>query len=295
MELVNEFRVPLPVANAWELLTDPERIAPCMPGAQLLSVDGADFHGAVKVKVGPIVAQYKGKATFLETDTTAHRAVIKADGKESRGQGNASAVVTMVLTPDGDETGVHLTTDLTISGKAAQFGRGVLADVSSKLVAQFVRNLEADILASRDALPAAETPLAETPAVEAPVAEAPGAEITAAAPAAVEEAQAAEAPAPAPTDAAPPVSPAPSAAPVVAKAAPESTGTPAPVAQASVAQATSSTASPPGRPVVAAPVADVPVNLLGVVAWPLLKRALPVIGAVVLALLIWLVVRAAQS
>ncbi|ADP83519.1 SRPBCC family protein [Pseudofrankia inefficax] len=296
MELVNEFRVPLPVANAWELLTDPERIAPCMPGAQLLSVDGADFHGAVKVKVGPIVAQYKGKATFQETDTTAHRAVIKADGKESRGQGNASAIVTMVLTPDGDETGVHLTTDLTISGKAAQFGRGVLADVSSKLVAQFVRNLEADILASRDAPPAAETPVTETPAVETiaaeapaaeapaaetaavetpvvepPVAEAPGAEITAATPAAVEEAPVAGSPA----------APAPTAS--------------APIAKASVAQATSTTASTPGRPVVAAPVADAPVNLLGVVAWPLLKRALPVIGAVVLALLIWLVVRAAQS
>ncbi|WP_045875727.1 SRPBCC family protein [Pseudofrankia sp. DC12] len=305
MELVNEFRVPLPVERAWELLTDPERIAPCMPGAQLLSVDGEDFHGAVKVKAGPIVAQYKGKATFQEKDATAHRAVIKADGKESRGQGNASAIVTMGLTPDGDETAVHLTTDLTISGKAAQFGRGVLADVSSKLVAQFVRNLEADILASRDAPAVAEAPVAETPAVEqpvvdAPAAEAPGAETTAAAARPVEEASAPEVPAAAPASVAAPVA-APPAAPVRAKATPEPAGPSAPVApvaavQAPAAQAASSAAQPPpGRPVVVAPVAGAPVNLLGVVAWPLLKRALLVIGAVVLALLIWLVVRAAQS
>ncbi|MBL7513652.1 SRPBCC family protein, partial [Frankia nepalensis] len=179
MELVNEFRVGLPVETAWALLTDLERIAPCMPGAQLLSVEGEEYHGAVKVKVGPITAQYKGKATFQEVDENTHRAVIKADGRESRGQGNASALVTAQLTPDGDGTAVRLATDLTISGKAAQFGRGVLADVSGKLVAQFVRNLEADVAAAAAAAsagPAATATEAESgpPAASAPGAAAPG-------------------------------------------------------------------------------------------------------------------------
>ena len=147
MELVNEFRVPVPIDKAWEVLTDVERIAPCIPGAQLLSVDGDDFTGAVKVKVGPIAVSYQGEASFKEKDATAHRAIIKANGKETRGQGNAAAVVTCELKDEGDATTCVLTTDLTISGKAAQFGRGVLADVSGKLIGQFAQRLEADLLA----------------------------------------------------------------------------------------------------------------------------------------------------
>jgi len=147
VELVNEFRVPVPVNQAWEVLTDVERIAPCIPGAQLLSVDGDDFTGAVKVKVGPIIVQYKGKACFQEKDASSRRAVIRANGKETRGQGNAAAVVTAELKDEGDGTSCVLTTDLTISGKAAQFGRGVLADVATKLIGQFAERLEADVLA----------------------------------------------------------------------------------------------------------------------------------------------------
>lgn len=147
MELVNEFRVPVPIDQAWEVLTNVERIAPCIPGAQLLSVDGDDFTGAVKVKVGPISVSYQGEASFKEKDATARRAVIRANGKETRGQGNASAVVTLELKDEGDATTCLLTTDLTISGKAAQFGRGVLADVSSKLIGQFAQRLEADLRA----------------------------------------------------------------------------------------------------------------------------------------------------
>jgi carbon monoxide dehydrogenase subunit G len=147
VELVNEFRVPVSTGRAWEILTDVERVAPCIPGAQLLSVDGDDFTGAVKVKVGPITVQYKGNASFQEKDETAHRAVIKANGKETRGQGNASAIVTAELKDEGDSTTCVLTTNLTISGKAAQFGRGVLADVSTKLIGQFAERLEADLLA----------------------------------------------------------------------------------------------------------------------------------------------------
>ncbi|BBX20160.1 carbon monoxide dehydrogenase [Mycolicibacterium duvalii] len=146
MELVNEFRVPVPAATAWEVLTDVQRVAPCIPGAQLLSVDGDDFTGAVKVKVGPITVSYQGEATFTEKDETAQRVVIKANGKETRGSGNASALVTAQLKDEGDATGVVITTDLTISGKAAQFGRGVLSDVAGNLIAQFAQRLEADVL-----------------------------------------------------------------------------------------------------------------------------------------------------
>lgn len=146
MELINEFRVGVPVEEAWTVLTDVERIAPCLPGAQLTEVDGETYTGNVKVKVGPITAQYKGTATFVEKDDVAHRAVLKADGRDTRGQGNASALVTATLTPDGDATLVTVMTDLTVTGKVAQFGRGVLADVSAKLVGQFVQSLEADVL-----------------------------------------------------------------------------------------------------------------------------------------------------
>jgi uncharacterized protein len=137
MELTNEFRVGASPDEAWALLTDLERIAPCMPGAELQEVDGDDYKGIVKVKVGPITAQYKGVARFVERDDAAHRAVLRAEGRETRGQGNASATITAQLTPDGEGTKVSVVTDLTIAGRVAQFGRGILADVSTKLLGQF--------------------------------------------------------------------------------------------------------------------------------------------------------------
>jgi carbon monoxide dehydrogenase subunit G len=146
MELNNEFRVGVPPSRAWAVLTDVERIAPCMPGAQLEEIEGDEYRGVVKVKVGPITAKYKGKATFLEQDETAGRAVLRAEGRDTRGQGNANATITATLTPDGDGTKVVVATDLTITGKVAQFGRGVLADVSAKLLGQFVDCLEANVL-----------------------------------------------------------------------------------------------------------------------------------------------------
>ncbi|MDH6196128.1 carbon monoxide dehydrogenase subunit G [Mycobacterium frederiksbergense] len=147
MELNNEFRVAVPAAKTWEVLTDVRRVAPCLPGATLLSVDGDDFTGAVKVKVGPITVAYQGEATFQEKDAAAQRVVLKANGKETRGNGIASAVVTAQLKPDSAErTLVVVTTDLAISGKAAQFGRGVLADVAGSLIDQFARSLEAELL-----------------------------------------------------------------------------------------------------------------------------------------------------
>jgi uncharacterized protein len=146
VELNNEFRVAVPTAKTWEFLTDVERVAPCLPGATLLSVDGDEFTGAVKVKVGPITVSYKGEAAFQEKDAAAQRMVLKANGKETRGNGNAAAVVTAQLKDEGDATSVVITTDLTISGKAAQFGRGVLADVATNLIGQFAKRLEAELL-----------------------------------------------------------------------------------------------------------------------------------------------------
>lgn len=142
MELRNEFAVPLHIDKAWAVLTDIEGIAPCMPGAKLEDIQGDEYLGAVKVKVGPITAQYRGKATFVERDDDRYRAVIRAEGRDTRGQGNANATITATLAEQGDGTLVTVVTDLAITGRAAQFGRGVLADVSTKLLGQFVSCLE---------------------------------------------------------------------------------------------------------------------------------------------------------
>lgn len=184
MELTNEFDVSVPVDTAWNVLTDVERIAPCLPGAQLQEIEGDEYRGVVKVKVGPIQAQYKGKATFVERDDVAHRAVLEASGRDTRGQGNASATITARLEPSGTGTHVTVTTDLTVTGKVAQFGRGVMADVSAKLLGQFVDNLEQTVLADADAGAGepATTPPSPTPAPaaasSAPVAPATPAEPT---------------------------------------------------------------------------------------------------------------------
>ncbi|HEV8298888.1 MAG TPA: SRPBCC family protein [Acidimicrobiales bacterium] len=143
MELNNDFEVSAPIDKAWAILTDVERIAPCLPGAQLQEVEGDEYRGIVKVKVGPITAQYKGAATFVERDDANHRAVLKADGRDTRGAGNASAMITAHAEPVGDRTKVTVSTDLTVTGKVAQFGRGVMADVSAKLMGQFADNLGA--------------------------------------------------------------------------------------------------------------------------------------------------------
>lgn len=146
MELTNDFRVGVPVERAYAVLTDVELIAPCLPGAQLQEVEGEEYRGVVKVKVGPITVQYKGAATFVEREEPT-KVVLKAEGRETRGQGGASAIITAVLAPDGDGTAVTVTTDLTITGKVATFGRGVLADVSANLLGQFVTCLEGRVLA----------------------------------------------------------------------------------------------------------------------------------------------------
>ena len=171
MELINTFEVSVPIETAWKVLTDVERIAPCLPGAQLQEIEGDEYRGIVKVKVGPIQAQYKGKATFLERDDVNFKAVLDAAGRDTRGQGNASAIITAQLEAAGESTLVTVTTDLTVTGKVAQFGRGVLADVSAKILTQFVDNLEQTVLVD-DAItaPAAEAPAAAPVASDPPVA-----------------------------------------------------------------------------------------------------------------------------
>lgn len=143
MELVNEFTVNRPIDQAWAVLTDVERIAPCLPGAQLQEIEGDIYRGVVKVKVGPISAALKGEASFVERDDANHRAVLKGDGRDTKGNGNASALITATLeelTPTSAKCVVH--TDLNMTGKVAQFGRGALGDISSKLMMQFAKNLD---------------------------------------------------------------------------------------------------------------------------------------------------------
>lgn len=142
MQLLNEFDVPLAPDDTWTLLTDLEKVAPCLPGASITSVEGDDFHGQAKIKVGPITAQYKGIARFTELDAGQHRAVLLARGKDARGQGDATATVTATLTPSGAGTRVTVDTELALTGKVAQFGRGVLADVSGALMGIFADRLQ---------------------------------------------------------------------------------------------------------------------------------------------------------
>lgn len=149
MELQNSFTVPADVETAWKTLLDVEAIAPCMPGATLESVNGDEFTGNVKVKLGPVSMVYGGEARFVSKDEVAHVAVIEGTGKESRGTGTAKALVTTTLVQEGpNTTRVDVITDLTITGKAAQFGRGVMQDVAGRLVDQFAGNLEQVIGAS---------------------------------------------------------------------------------------------------------------------------------------------------
>jgi carbon monoxide dehydrogenase subunit G len=142
MELSHQFTVPVPVQEAWDHFQDIASVAECFPGAQVTSVEDGTFQGSVKVKLGPIALVYNGSGTFTEKDETAHRFVVDAKGKDKRGNGTAGATVTLEMTPNGESTDVKVDTDLAITGKPAQFGRGVMQDVSDKLLNQFVACLE---------------------------------------------------------------------------------------------------------------------------------------------------------
>lgn len=163
MKIANEFTVSVPVDRAWDLLTDLEQVVPLMPGAQLTGQDGEDTLGKVKIKVGPVTSEFNGKVHFVEQNRDEHRAVIDAKGKEARGTGNAAATVTARLHDAGPATRVTVDTDLKVVGKLAQFGSGMLQDVSEKLLGQFVESLETKL--------AAEEPVAAAPAPMAPAPE----------------------------------------------------------------------------------------------------------------------------
>lgn len=142
MELSHQFTVPIEVEETWAHFNDIASVAECFPGAQVTEADESSFSGSVKVKLGPIALLYNGSGTFIEKDEAAHRFVVDAKGKDKRGNGTAGATVTVTMTDAGGATDVSVDTDLAITGKPAQFGRGVMQDVSDKLLGQFVACLE---------------------------------------------------------------------------------------------------------------------------------------------------------
>ncbi|MEV0050603.1 SRPBCC family protein [Saccharopolyspora shandongensis] len=150
MQLENTFTIPVPLSAAWSMLLDIERIAPCVPGATLDSTDGEVFAGRVKVKLGAVQMVYRGEGKFVECDRAAGRIVLDVRGSELRGSGTVAAGVTATLIEDGRGTTVRVTTDLAVTGRAAQFGRGILSEVSGRIVEQFASNLAARLTEPAD-------------------------------------------------------------------------------------------------------------------------------------------------
>jgi len=262
MELEHEFTVPVPVLQAWDVLMDVERIAPCMPGATVESFDGETIDGRVKVKVGPIQVTYAGTARFVEKDEAARRAVIDARAKEARGSGTANATITAVLHEAGTDTKVTVTTDLAITGRPAQFGRGVMAEVGNKLLGRF-----ADCLAGELTAGGAEA----TAAASAAASSASGAEVTTGAPSA-EARPAADSPA------------ASEQAPTAATAWESADPAAAPPRQAAGPRAVPS--QPTGR--AAQPVSESePIDLLDTAGLPVLKRLAPLVLGALLLVVVW--------
>ncbi len=167
MKLENEFTVDVPVEEVWSVLLDLERVTPCLPGAALTEESGdGEYKGEMKVRLGPVTQNYNGTVKIEEADESAHRAVLKANGKDARGQGTASATITSTLHDEGSgSTRVHVETDMQITGRAAQFGRGVQQEVSEKLLTKFAECLENEIVgggAEEEPEPAATTETKET-------------------------------------------------------------------------------------------------------------------------------------
>jgi carbon monoxide dehydrogenase subunit G len=167
MKIQNEIEVAAPPEELFDVLSDVERVAPLLPGATLEGKEGDAYTGAVKLKIGPITASYRGRLRFLELDEESHRAVMEASAQETNGQGNAQARITASVSGSDSRSVLNLDTDLEVRGKAAQFGRGVLGNVSQRILDQFARNLESEVLSSREQPP---------PEEDAPTEEAEGAE-----------------------------------------------------------------------------------------------------------------------
>ncbi|HTI22912.1 MAG TPA: SRPBCC family protein [Kutzneria sp.] len=291
MRLEHQFRVAAPIDEVWSALLDPQHVAPCMPGATLTSVDGESFAGTVKVKLGPVALLYKGSGAFESTDADARRVVIKASGKDSRGNGTASATVEVTLSADSSSTVAAVVTDLSVTGRPAQFGRGMITEVGGKILDRFAECLAAR-LAPADAPP--EPAAAATPAATGSVATDP---TSATEPATATDPAAA-------TESATTTDPATAAAPAGAErpatAAPdqpvttESAGAERPAADARrpPRPAVGSTARPaesPPPPTSFPPEAE-PLDLLEVAGAPAAKRAAVLIGAALLLIVIvaWL-------
>ncbi|MEV0591974.1 SRPBCC family protein [Nonomuraea cavernae] len=168
MRFEHEFTVPVPIEQAWAVLLDVERVAPCLPGAALDTIEGDEFTGRMKIKVGPITVTYRGSARFEDVDKDAHSLTIQASGKEARGTGTAAATVKATLSPADGSTAVAVESSFNVTGRPAQFGRGVMSEVGGKLIDRFAANL-ADLLAE----PVHETPAAPVPVHETPAAPVP--------------------------------------------------------------------------------------------------------------------------
>ena len=173
MQLENEFSVPAPVSEVWKTLLDVERIAPCMPGATVERVDGDEVAGRVRVKVGPVTASYAGTARFVTKDEAAHRFVLEGNGRETRGTGTASATVEVSMSEQDAVTRVRVVTSLEVTGKQAQFGRGVMADIAAKLTDQFAACLAERVRGPAPAAEPSASPQAVSPQAVSPQAVSP--------------------------------------------------------------------------------------------------------------------------
>ena len=145
MKINNEFTVSVPIQEAWDIMLDLERVAPCLPGAAIQGSEDDEYQGTMKVKIGPITANYKGTVKVEEADEENRRAVFEATGRDARGQGTASATIVSTLQEEGDQTKVRVETDMKLTGRAAQFGRGIAQDVATKMLGQFAECLEKEI------------------------------------------------------------------------------------------------------------------------------------------------------
>ena len=308
MQLEHSFTVPVGVEEAWQVLLDIERIAPCMPGAAIDSVDGDDFTGTVKVRLGPIGLTYKGRASFVEKDADAHRIAINAQGRDARGNGTAAAKVTATLTEQDGATHVDVRTDLDITGRPAQFGRGVMVDVGNKLIGQFADCLagklagggspavaDAGATVASPIEPAADKDAPDAAADKAPAKKAAAAKKAPAKKAPAKKAPAKKAPAkqaPAKQAAATKQQPAGKATPAKKAAAKKAAPTKQVAAATRTAPATVSTVAEPHEPARLLPTpgpqaAEVePINLLESAGPAIAKRLAPLVALVVLALIL---------
>jgi hypothetical protein len=269
-KLVNEFTVNRPIGETWAVLTDVERIAPCMPGAELKEIEGDVFRGVVKVKLGAIATAFKGQAKFLELDEANRRVVLQGEGRDTTGKGNADALVTATLHEVGsDQTKVGIETELRITGKVAQFGRGIMGDVSKKLIAQFATNL--NTMLDEGGSPAASGAAASSAAATTAAATtaAGGAAATGTSTATADETGPGAAASPSGDD-----------TPVDAPAGVGATGAAAGTGAVAAARATT-----PQVRKIEGPASE-PIELSGLAGGAILKRALPLVGGIALLLLV---------